>query len=60
MEVERPTKEELKPSSEFEIDKDLNKYDSDFEGPYMPRESGAFEDETGYYEVPFCGCLSYE
>jgi hypothetical protein len=63
MEVEKPTKEnkeELRPSTEFELDRDLNRYDSDFEGPPIQREKGGFEDQTGYYEVPFCGCLSYE
>ena len=60
MEVQKPTTEVLTSNLETEIDKDLNKYDSDFEGPYIPKESESFEDQTGYYEVPFCGCLSYE
>lgn len=60
MEIEKPTTHDLRDTLEVEVERDLNLNDSDFEGPTMPREAGGLEDQTGYYEVPCCTCLSYE
>lgn len=41
-------------------DIELDNNESDYEGTRASKETEGFEDQTGYYEVPFCKCLSYE
>lgn len=62
MEVEKKetTEVELRIKTEKEMENTLNYGETEYDEPKLPKEEGAFEDNTGYYEVPFCPCLSYD
>jgi hypothetical protein len=42
-----------------EMDTTLRNYDDEVEAPPLPKEEHALVDDSGFYEVPFCPCLSY-
>ena len=62
METQRNVEVEVsaREATNKELENTLNYGDTEYDEPVLPKEAGAFEDNTGYYEVPFCPCLSYE
>jgi hypothetical protein len=52
-------KQMAKADLDKEVDTTLRNYEDEVEAPPLPKEEHALVDDTGYYEVPFCPCLSY-